>query len=715
MRRLRFAPLITLVMLLPGSGAVAAEPAPASAAIQQHRALTMSVFLPNVTKTLGGPDGWQTPFIVQNVGATDTELRIEIRPFGSQQLIAERTVPQLAPGTSYALVPNLMSDLPDNSQFSVTVRSYGSKIVAVVNQHQGVGVRAEALSYNGLSSGARTVRVPYVAKNANGWLTTLIIQNVTDFQAGQITATFVRLDGGPGATITRMLFPLQTTFIDPTIESALASGSEYSVTLSSDLAPIAVVANSHNDAPSVAAPRGLSYNGTQPGGRSYLPYVTRNVAGATTRIVVQNGGLEASTPTLTIRAIGGSGVATVTAPAPIAPGRAWSYDPRFAADGTTPCVAGPTCPADGEHSVVVSGGAFATVAMDLGAATAMGYTGSAATSTRVYLPNVTRTLGGATGWTTPLVIQSAGATSATLRWFRFTDGALVRSQELTGLTAGGSARVDPRSVSGLSDDTQYSVVVDANGPVYALVTELQQQGGDGAMIYDGVTFATGPTIEDQLASCPSAADVASVRADFVLTFDVDPTAGTLVCRAASGSADLTLMQRRIYQTILTMRRLSFSDPLPWTSKTLYQWFVDAIDGIRFADVPLSYCCEPANTIVIRTTSNMYHVLTDRWTTTEDLYRGGLRDTMVLFIHEARHNEGKPHTCGASDNTISEMGAWGVQYSIFRWLAERADPLFVVPSEQLPPSAGTSPYPTFFRDGSRTAAEDTRTVRFCQPG
>jgi len=38
--------------------------------------------------------------------------------------------------------------------------------------------------------------------------------------------------------------------------------------------------------------------------------------------------------------------------------------------------------------------------------------------------------------------------------------------------------------------------------------------------------------------------------------------------------------------------------------------------------------------------------------------------MVLFIHEARHNEGLPHTCSTNDQTLSELGSWGVQYYMF---------------------------------------------------
>src|SRR5256714_4542108 len=37
---------------------------------------TATNYMPNITKTLGGPTGWQTPFIVQNSGAVSTTLEV---------------------------------------------------------------------------------------------------------------------------------------------------------------------------------------------------------------------------------------------------------------------------------------------------------------------------------------------------------------------------------------------------------------------------------------------------------------------------------------------------------------------------------------------------------------------------------------------------------------------------------------------------------------
>jgi hypothetical protein len=54
------------------------------------------------------------------------------------------------------------------------------------------------------------------------------------------------------------------------------------------------------------------------------------------------------------------------------------------------------------------------------------------------------------------------------------------------MTPGTAIRIDPRSVAGLADDTQYAVLIDGNGGrLVAIVLELNFQGGDGAAIYEG--------------------------------------------------------------------------------------------------------------------------------------------------------------------------------------------------------------------------------------
>jgi len=174
-------------------------------------------------------------------------------------------------------------------------------------------------------------------------------------------------------------------------------------------------------------------------------------------------------------------------------------------------------------------------------------------------------------------------------------------------------------------------------------------------------------VDALLTGCPSAADVAAIRSDLTLSFEADPTSGTLVCTTGAGSADLTELQRRVYQILRVVKAVSFSRPLPWTSQSLYAWLVASIDGIRFRDdITFSFCCDPPGYIDVNVTPSSYLVLTPRWI--DPAIGGGLYDTAALFVHEARHNDGKPHTCGANDQTLAELGAWGVQYYLGIWTA-----------------------------------------------
>jgi hypothetical protein len=74
---------------------------------------------------------------------------------------------------------------------------------------------------------------------------------------------------------------------------------------------------------------------------------------------------------------------------------------------------------------------------------------------------------------------------------------------------------------------------------------------------------------------------------------------------------------------------------------------------------------------------------------------------ALFIHEARHNEGYGHTCttgpraGQNDNTIAELGAWGVEYYFTLWLGTHTDPHVVPEALQLEARQEAATYPSRF--------------------
>ena len=222
---------------------------------------TTTVYLPNITKMLGGPDGWQTPFIVQNVGDGPTDITMDFYGGGEGRFFKTRTVTGVAPGTSVVHDPNGDPDLGAGWAGSVVVRSFGAPIVAVVNEHQNVrdAVRQEALSYSGISAGSTMLFLPYLTRSAGGWLTTFIVQNM-GASVATATVQFQTFEGPPMLSLPLSMAPGRSQFVDLRFTGGLVDGLEYSAVITSDQ-PIGAVVNAHHDAPGTADPMGFSYNG----------------------------------------------------------------------------------------------------------------------------------------------------------------------------------------------------------------------------------------------------------------------------------------------------------------------------------------------------------------------------------------------------------------------------------------------------------------------
>ena len=225
-------------------------------------------------------------------------------------------------------------------------------------------------------------------------------------------------------------------------------------------------------------------------------------------------------------------------------------------------------------------------------------------------------------------------------------------------------------------------------------------------------------VDDVLATCPSSQDIASINSDFTLTFESDPTAGTLVCTAAEGSEDLTFLQSNVYQVLRVARQIPFDVPLPWTTKNLYDWLKGAIHGMRFrGDIGGSFCCDPTGVINILEAPNSTNVLTSRWD--DPRFGFGLDTFLNLVVHEARHSEGLPHTCGGgSDQTISELGAWGVVYYYWEWLAFHSGTFLTATAPDIvgggTDSGGRRLSPSYYREIAWSQAQSTRDGRICSP-
>ena len=481
-------------------------------------ALTSTVYLPNITRTLGGPDGFYTPFIIQNTGTANSVLEVSFYRFSDGSCMERYVVSGMAPGTSHANNPNdtvLNPALPDNTQFSVVVQSFGSKIVGVVNEHMGNGDRAEALSYDGFTSGATKVYLPNITRKFFGLFDTpFIIQNLGTSTAA-VTSTFRSFDGtGSPVVVNRVIEPGRAKPIDPDSDDlalgapGLTDNKQYAVTVES-LQPVAVVVNTQADKANVAHPVASATDGISEGGTTlYGAYAAKNAQGVGrySPIIVQNLGTTSVSPTITFTPLAGSLASTTantyTFPA-IAAKSSKAFDPRFSfsTQGTTnvACTTGGIdCLADGEYSIKIEGGVGSTIAAQINVAsdlTAMGYSATATPATKFFLPNLTKSLcfcptpTQSTGWTTPILLQSVSATTVTLKWYFFQGGALAHTQTVN-LAPGTGMRIDPWTITQLLADKQYSVVVDGGtGTVTAIVSEFAA-GGDNAMMYEG--FAATP-------------------------------------------------------------------------------------------------------------------------------------------------------------------------------------------------------------------------------
>jgi hypothetical protein len=166
--------------------------------------------------------------------------------------------------------------------------------------------------------------------------------------------------------------------------------------------------------------------------------------------------------------------------------------------------------------------------------------------------------------------------------------------------------------------------------------------------------------------CPQPAELAQVDREIATFFRGDPTSGVLYCRGSEGSADLTYVQATVYDALLFLKGLHFDAPLPWTPKPLYDWLrggvKEVVTEVSANDWRRAYLVGGAVHIVYPPTIRPVEPLT----------LAAL--PFSLLVHEARHTDGLPsHNCGdLADQRVDDMRAYGVQYYLYKWIAEHSD-------------------------------------------
>jgi hypothetical protein len=184
-------------------------------------------------------------------------------------------------------------------------------------------------------------------------------------------------------------------------------------------------------------------------------------------------------------------------------------------------------------------------------------------------------------------------------------------------------------------------------------------------------------VDDLMRSCPSAEKIALIDQQTEIIFLDDPTAPKLRCLESEGSADLTLLQKNVYNTLRVMQVLEFDLPLPWTDLQLFDWFTQAVNGIVFDPDSEFSQYRPADGMVVIQTEYLLATQTELWLSS--YHSGaGVSSLLLLLAHEARHGEGYPHTCLTAvgkDLDLAYMGGWAVEYYLHLWIADHATPGF----------------------------------------
>ena len=196
-------------------------------------------------------------------------------------------------------------------------------------------------------------------------------------------------------------------------------------------------------------------------------------------------------------------------------------------------------------------------------------------------------------------------------------------------------------------------------------------------------------VDGLLRTCPTAAEIATIRRDIHIEFDdgvlratgpggmgvtrPDCTPGVVVGR---GRSDVLLC---LFNALRAMKLITFDRPMPILNTTnLYEWWVQ--QGITIHVVSSSALASNA-VLGSRRVNILEGVFSGPgsgtfWSSYTPSHFAGLYIVVGLLVHEARHamTGGKRHDMAdhQTDSSLGYGGAWAAHYWYFRWLTEHSD-------------------------------------------
>lgn len=183
------------------------------------------------------------------------------------------------------------------------------------------------------------------------------------------------------------------------------------------------------------------------------------------------------------------------------------------------------------------------------------------------------------------------------------------------------------------------------------------------------------TAAELLATCPTAEERRIIRRDFNIAFDQEPPAWD-----CTNGGDESSIMLSMYNTFRLMKCIPFDENFIWAPQhnNLYDWMKSLnLDLIQYFSCPGGGCFNHAGGRNIYLMMDNLGNLEYRQVVNPQM-GNGLGFAPVLIVHEARHTTpggNKPHTCGSNDNTLNELGAWGVQHHLLNMLADNTGNFF----------------------------------------
>jgi hypothetical protein len=200
------------------------------------------VYLPGLYKNYYG---WTSSFRVQNLGSSPATLTIKY--YDEDDIVyIEEPLPIAAHGWKEFY----QGDDPGPWRFTRSAWIHSDQpIVAVANQE----TSSDHQSYSGFIGGARTIHLPLVQKNYNGWVTGIQVQNTSENEV-DVTIDFYHANGDPAGSTGPWTI---AAYASEVFYNEIPNGLNGSAVVTADQDVVAIV-NQNNDGISDGA---LSYSG----------------------------------------------------------------------------------------------------------------------------------------------------------------------------------------------------------------------------------------------------------------------------------------------------------------------------------------------------------------------------------------------------------------------------------------------------------------------